>query len=61
MHLLTADTPQHGERLEANTRLAVERGVFGSPTFIVGDEVFFGNDRLAFLEERLLGGAGGST
>jgi 2-hydroxychromene-2-carboxylate isomerase len=32
---------------------AGERGVFGSPTFIVGEDVFFGNDRLEFLEERL--------
>jgi 2-hydroxychromene-2-carboxylate isomerase len=30
------------------------RGVFGFPTFIVGDDIFFGNDRLGFLEERLL-------
>jgi hypothetical protein len=35
------------------TTLAAERGAFGSPTFIVGDDVFFGNDRLDFLEERL--------
>jgi 2-hydroxychromene-2-carboxylate isomerase len=34
-------------------RLAGDRGVFGSPTFIVGEDVFFGNDRLEFLEERL--------
>jgi 2-hydroxychromene-2-carboxylate isomerase len=52
--LATADTPEYGERLEANTKLAAERGVFGSPTFIVDGDVFFGNDRLAFLEERLL-------
>lgn len=48
-----ADTPVFAERLEKNTKLAGERGVFGSPTFIVGDDVFFGNDRLGFLEERL--------
>lgn len=35
------------------TKLAGERGVFGSPTFIVGEDAFFGNDRLEFLEERL--------
>jgi 2-hydroxychromene-2-carboxylate isomerase len=52
--LATADAPEYGERLEANTKLAAERGVFGSPTFIVDGDVFFGNDRLAFLEERLL-------
>jgi len=51
--LETANEPRYGERLEKNTELAAERGVFGSPTFIVGDDVFFGNDRLEFLEQRL--------
>jgi 2-hydroxychromene-2-carboxylate isomerase len=32
---------------------AVERGVFGSPTYVVGEDWFFGQDRLAFLAERL--------
>jgi 2-hydroxychromene-2-carboxylate isomerase len=52
--LETADQPEYGELLEKNTELAAGRGVFGSPTFIVGDDHFFGNDRLGFLEERLL-------
>jgi 2-hydroxychromene-2-carboxylate isomerase len=51
--LVTADAAEQAERLEENTRLAGERGVFGFPTFIVGEDVFFGNDRLEFLEERL--------
>ena len=51
--LETADTAEYAERLEKNTKLAGERGVFGSPTFIVGDDAFFGNDRLEFLEQRL--------
>jgi 2-hydroxychromene-2-carboxylate isomerase len=51
--LAEADDPSYGEQLRANTKLAAERGVFGSPTFLVGDELFFGNDRLDFLEERL--------
>ena len=37
-----------------NTETAAERGVFGSPTFIVGEDLFFGNDRLEFLQQRLL-------
>jgi 2-hydroxychromene-2-carboxylate isomerase len=49
-----ADEPEYGELLAKNTESAAERGVFGSPTFIVGDDIFFGNDRLGFLEERLL-------
>ncbi len=40
-------------RLEANNRRAVERGVFGIPTFFAGAEIFFGNDRLALAASRL--------
>ncbi|NNL64804.1 MAG: 2-hydroxychromene-2-carboxylate isomerase, partial [Myxococcales bacterium] len=40
-------------RLKANTEEAVARGAFGAPTFFVGDEMFFGNDRLDFVEEAL--------
>lgn len=40
--------------LRANTEEAVERGAFGSPTFFVGDEMFFGHDRLDYAEEALL-------
>jgi 2-hydroxychromene-2-carboxylate isomerase len=43
------------ERLRANTDEAVARGSFGAPTFFVGDEMFFGNDRLDFVEEALKG------
>jgi 2-hydroxychromene-2-carboxylate isomerase len=43
------------ERLRANTEEAVARGAFGAPTFFVGDEMFFGNDRLDFVEEALKG------
>ena len=53
--LESAAEPKYGQLLEKNTELAAERGVFGSPTFIVGDDHFFGNDRLGFLEERLRG------
>lgn len=50
-----ADQPEYGDLLAKNTQIAAERGVFGSPTFVVGDALFFGNDRLGFLEERLRG------
>ncbi len=39
------------DRLLENTRRSVERGTFGSPTFFVGDEIFFGKDRLRDVEE----------
>ncbi len=42
-------------RLRDMTDDAVERGVFGAPTFFVGDEMFWGNDSLRFLEECLVG------
>jgi len=41
------------EKLVANTEEAVSRGVFGAPSFFVGDELFFGHDRLDLVEELL--------
>jgi 2-hydroxychromene-2-carboxylate isomerase len=41
-------------RLLENTQRSVERGTFGSPTFFVGDEIFFGKDRLRDVEEMIL-------
>jgi 2-hydroxychromene-2-carboxylate isomerase len=39
--------------LRRSTEEAVRRGVFGAPTFFVGDEMFWGNDRLTFVEQAL--------
>lgn len=39
------------DRLLENTRRSVERGTFGSPTFFVDNEIFFGKDRLRDVEE----------
>jgi 2-hydroxychromene-2-carboxylate isomerase len=47
--------PAVKERLLANTQKSVERGTFGSPTFFVGDEIFFGKDRLREVEEEIFG------
>ena len=44
------------QRLADNTSLAVERGAFGIPTFFVGDEMWFGKERLEQLESYLTGG-----
>ena len=41
------------DRLKKSTDEAIERGVFGAPTIFIGDEMFFGNDRLDFVEEAL--------
>ena len=43
------------DALRRNTEEAVERGAFGAPTFFVGDEMFWGNDRLDFVEAALGG------
>jgi 2-hydroxychromene-2-carboxylate isomerase len=47
------DSAELEAKLEAANAAAAERGVFGSPSFFVGDEMFFGNDRLEFLREAL--------
>jgi 2-hydroxychromene-2-carboxylate isomerase len=50
-----ATTSEAKEALKSATSEAVERGVFGAPTFFVGDEMFWGNDRLHFVEAALKG------
>lgn len=54
---LLARTQEDGikAKLVANTEAAVARGVFGIPSFLVGDELFFGKDRLDQVEEALAG------
>ncbi|OQW59474.1 MAG: disulfide bond formation protein DsbA [Proteobacteria bacterium SG_bin9] len=42
------------ERLMALTQRAVDRGAFGSPTFFVGDEMFFGKDQLRDVEDAII-------
>ncbi len=44
-----AQSEQLRERLDADSRAAVERGVFGAPTLFVGDEMFWGNDRFELV------------
>lgn len=51
--LAGASSPEAKEALKRATGEAVERGVFAAPTFFVGDEMFWGNDRLLFVEEAL--------
>ncbi|MGZ3405446.1 MAG: DsbA family protein [Polyangia bacterium] len=51
--LAAIENPAIKERLRANTDEAVARGAFGAPTLFVGDELFWGNDRLHFVEAAL--------
>jgi 2-hydroxychromene-2-carboxylate isomerase len=41
-----ATTPANKAALAAEVERAVDRGIFGAPSFLVGDELFWGNDRL---------------
>jgi 2-hydroxychromene-2-carboxylate isomerase len=43
-----SESPEYERQLESTPRDAAALGVFGSPTF-VGDQMFFGNDRLDFV------------
>ena len=49
-----AGTADARARLAAVTERAVARGVFGAPTFVVEDEMFWGKDRLDFVERLLI-------
>ena len=41
------------DKLASNTAMSVERGAFGSPTFFIGADMYFGKDRLVEVEEAL--------
>ena len=49
-----AQAPEIKARLVAHTQSAFERGAFGSPTFFVGDQMFFGKDRLREVEAEIV-------
>jgi 2-hydroxychromene-2-carboxylate isomerase len=49
---LTQD-PEVKEQLKTVTQEAVARGVFGAPTFFVGDQMYWGQDRMDFVRDAL--------
>lgn len=51
--LALTQEPDVKAALKAATEEAVARGVFGAPTFFVGDQMFWGQDRIDFLKEAL--------
>ena len=53
--LARGQEPEVKARLIENTQNAVERGAFGSPTFFVGKEMFFGKEQLREVEEMISG------
>jgi 2-hydroxychromene-2-carboxylate isomerase len=48
-----AEDPAVKDRLKQDTEAAVARGLFGAPTMFVGEDMFFGQDRLDFVKEAL--------
>ena len=52
--LALAQTEDVKNELRTNTEQSVARGTFGSPTFFVGDEIYFGKDKLRDVEEAIL-------
>jgi carboxymethylenebutenolidase len=49
----TAEDPRWAALRQADSEAALARGVFGAPAYVVGEEIFWGQDRLEFLERFL--------
>ncbi len=52
--LAASTEPQAQADLDAHTQAAIDAGVFGAPSFVIGGEIFWGQDRLDFVQRRLL-------
>jgi carboxymethylenebutenolidase len=48
--------PRWAEMRERDTAAALARGVFGAPSYVIGEDIFWGQDRLMFVEKRLARG-----
>ncbi|MED5406912.1 MAG: 2-hydroxychromene-2-carboxylate isomerase [Pseudomonadota bacterium] len=51
--LVRAESEECQNEVETNTEEAISRGVFGVPTYLIGDQLFWGQDRLDFVERAL--------
>jgi 2-hydroxychromene-2-carboxylate isomerase len=51
-----ASDPKWADRRAADAQAALAKGVFGAPSYVIGDEIFWGQDRLEFVERRLARG-----
>lgn len=51
--LASSQDQSNKDKLMATTQEACDRGAFGAPTFYLGDDMFFGQDRLDFIEEAI--------
>jgi 2-hydroxychromene-2-carboxylate isomerase len=45
--------PKWAERRRTDTQAALDKGVFGAPSYVIGKEIFWGQDRLGFVERHL--------
>ena len=48
--------PRWADMRATDSQAALDRGVFGAPTYVIGDDIFWGQDRLEFVERRLARG-----
>jgi len=55
--LQEAKAPEIQQRYEGGTQAAIEAGVFGAPSYVIDGEIFWGQDRLDFVERRLANAA----
>jgi 2-hydroxychromene-2-carboxylate isomerase len=51
--LALSESEEVRQELIAETDAGLARGMFGAPTFVVGDEIFWGKDRMDFIDEEL--------
>ncbi len=58
---VSSQTGEVKSGLMANTEAAVAAGAFGSPSFLVGSELFFGKDRLREVEEEIARQSGSAS
>lgn len=48
-----SEAPNMAEKRESYTKFAIDKGVFGAPSFVIDGEIFWGQDRLDFVERKL--------
>ena len=53
--LKASEAPGIAEKREAYTKHAISQGVFGAPSYVIDGEIFWGQDRLDFVERKLAG------
>ncbi len=51
--LKASEAPGMAEKRESYTTFAIDRGVFGAPSFVIDKEIFWGQDRLDFVDRKL--------